>query len=96
LQDHTAASKHRFYYSHSGNGASHREELAASTASTCNALILLIKTAHFTSMVVTFVDLLAITYLNGDKRPVFCTPCGGWPNGLDCNKLTRTLAFYKV
>jgi hypothetical protein len=59
-------------------------------------LILLIKTPRFTSMVVTLVDLLAITYLNGDKRPVFCTPCGGWPNGLDCNKLTRTLAFYKA
>ena len=47
-------------------------------------------------MVVTLEDLLVITYLNGDKRPVFCPPSGGWPSGRDCNTLTRMLALYQV
>ena len=67
----------QFYYRHAGNGASHREELAAGADSTCNALIFIIKTSRRTSVVVTLEDLLVITYLNGDKDPVFCTPCGG-------------------
>jgi len=54
------------------------------------------KTPNFTNMMAMLAGLLETTYLNGDKRPVFCTPCGGWPTGLDCNKLAGMLAFYQV
>jgi len=56
----------------------------------------MIKTLGFTRMTVALAKLLASTYLNVDKRPVFCTPCGGWSIGRDCNKLTRMLAFYQA